>query len=73
MALRLPGLCRRAACRPDKAVTPPPGILPGGTVLTGPTGGRLLCRRNIRHFRMCLIRFNSGGRRRGHDVIPRRL
>ncbi|ABV13882.1 hypothetical protein CKO_02776 [Citrobacter koseri ATCC BAA-895] len=36
MALRLPGL-QRAPCRPDKAVTPPSGVMPGGAMLTGPT------------------------------------
>ncbi|KXA01920.1 hypothetical protein HMPREF3220_01272 [Citrobacter koseri] len=36
MALRLPGL-QRSPRRPDKAFTPPSGIVPGGATLTGPT------------------------------------
>ncbi|MDI8145444.1 methionine adenosyltransferase domain-containing protein, partial [Salmonella enterica subsp. enterica serovar Montevideo] len=47
------------SARRDAAVSH--SLLPGGTALTGPAGGSLLCRRCLRHFRMRKIIVDTYG------------
>ncbi|HAT8005791.1 TPA: hypothetical protein GF860_16560 [Citrobacter koseri] len=60
----LTGLTKSLSRRPDKALAPPSGVMPGGASLTGPTKftpvGRI--RRLRRHPASCLVALRLPGR-----------